>query len=220
MIPSPLWFLDRSAGEVTLLLLSAVVILGIVRSSTPAATPYLVEGLHTNLALMTIVFGGLHVLAAILDPYAGLGPPDALVPFISSYRTTWLGLGVVSAYLVAAGVFTSWPARRLPRVVWLWLHRSLYLAWTVALVHSLGTGSDARNELFLFLNVIAVVGVAVAFLCIRVAEGWRRLPRLWAALALAAVIVIVGVGVWAVEGPLQPGWAKTSGTPPSLLHSP
>ena len=220
MTPSPLWFLDRSSGEVTLILLSAVVILGIVRSSTPAVTPYLVEGVHANLALMAIVFGGIHVLSAILDPYAALGPPDALVPFISAYRGTWLGLGVLSAYLFAAGVLTSWPARRLPRAVWLWLHRSMYVAWMLAVVHSLGTGSDARNQLFLFLNVVAVVGVAVAFLGLRVAEGWRRIPVLWGALAVASLVVIVGLAVWAVDGPLQPGWARTSGTPPGLLHSP
>ena len=99
--PSPLWFLDRSAGEVTLLLMSATLIVGIVRAAMPSASPFLVEGIHVNLALLTVAFAGLHVVAAILDPYAGLGPMDALVPFVSAYRGTWLGLGVVSAYLYA-----------------------------------------------------------------------------------------------------------------------
>lgn len=219
-IPSPLWFLDRSAGEVTLLLLSAVVVLGIVRSSAPAALPYLIEGVHANLALLVLVFAGLHVVAAILDPYAGLGPPDAVVPFISAYRGTWLGLGVVSAYLYTAGVLSSWPVRRLPRPVWLWLHRSLYVAWVLALVHSLGTGTDARNDVFLFLNVLAVIAVLVAFLGLRVAEGWRRLPPLWAGLGIVALALMVGIAVWAANGPLQEGWARESGTPPGLLHSP
>jgi len=53
-----------------------------------------------------------------------------------------------------------------------------------------------------------------------VAEGWRRLPPLWAALAVVAVITVIGVGVWAAAGPLQPGWARSSGTPPGLLQSP
>ena len=218
--PSPLWFVDRSAGEVTLLLLTAVVVLGIVRSSTPRAAPQLVEGLHVNVALMAAIFAGLHVVAAILDPYAGLGPPDALVPFISAYRTTWLGLGVVSAYLYAATVVTSWPARRFSRRVWLWVHRVMYLGWVLALIHSFGTGTDARNEVFLILNVVAVVFVLVAFLGLRVAEGWRTLPALWAGLGVLAVIVVAGVAIWALSGPLQPGWARSSGTPPGLLHSP
>lgn len=218
--PSPLWFLDRSAGEVTLLLMSAVMILGIVRAAMPPALPFLVEGAHANLALLTIAFAGLHIVAALLDPFAGLGPIDALVPFLSAYRGTWLGLGVVSGYIYAVAVLTSWPARRLSRSTWVWLHRTMYLAWTLAILHSLGTGSDARNQLFLLLNVAAVAGVLVAFLGFRVAEGWTRLPPLWATLAVVAVVVVVGVAVWAVNGPLQPGWARSSGTPPGLLQSP
>ena len=217
--PSPLWFLDRSAGEVTLLLMSAVMILGIVRSAVPTGFPFLVEGAHINLALLTVAFAGLHVVAAVLDPFARMGPIDALVPFVSAYRGTWLGLGVVSGYVYAVSVAISWPARRFPRAAWVWLHRGMYVAWVLALLHSLGTGSDARNQLFLLLNVAAVAGVLVAFLAFRVAEGWSALPPVWAALAVVAVLLTVGIGVWAVEGPLQPGWARSSGTPPDLLRS-
>ncbi len=218
--PSPLWFLDRSSGEVTLLLMSVVMILGITRAALPAAYPFLIEGAHVNIALLTIAFGGLHIVAAILDPFASLGPMDALVPFVSVYRGTWLGLGVISGYLYGVAVVTSWPARRLRRAVWVWLHRTIYVAWGLALVHSLATGSDARNQLFLLLNVVAVAGVLVAFLAFRVAEGWSKLPPLWAALALVAVLTALGIGVWAASGPLQPGWARESGTPPNLLQTP
>ena len=44
-----------------------------------------------------------------------------------------------------------------------------------AVLHGLGTGTDATNELFLLLNVAAVAGVLVAFLAFRVAEGWPAL---------------------------------------------
>jgi sulfoxide reductase heme-binding subunit YedZ len=217
--PSPYWFIDRSAGEVTLLLMSAVVILGIIRASLPTTNPFLVEGLHINAALLAIGFGGLHILAAILDPFAQLGPLDALVPFVSSYRGTWLGLGVISGYLYAVAVLTSWPVRKLPRATWIWLHRTMYGAWALALIHSLATGSDARNQVFLFLNIAAVAGVVIAFLGYRVAEGWRKIPPLWATLAVVAVLATLALAVWAVNGPLQPGWARASGTPPDLLHS-
>jgi sulfoxide reductase heme-binding subunit YedZ len=215
-----LWFIDRSAGEVTLLLLTVVLILGIVRAALPAAYPFLVEGAHINVALMAALFGGLHVLAAVLDPFARLGPVDVFVPFASAYRGTWLGLGVISAYLYATAILTSWPLRRLPRASWVWLHRALYGGWALALVHSLGTGSDARNELFLLLNVAAVVGALVAFLVVRVAGGWASYPRLWGALALIGVLVTLVIGVWAANGPLQPGWARSSGTPTNLLRTP
>lgn len=216
--PSPLWFVDRSAGEVTLLLLSFTVVLGIVRSAAPALRPVLVEGAHRNLALLAGAFAAVHVLAAVIDPYAHLGALDVLVPFASAYRRTWIGLGVVSAYAYVLAAVTSWPARQLPRAVWLWVHRTMYAGWVLALLHSLGTGSDATNRLFIFLNIVAVAAVLVAFLGYRVVEGWRAMPPLWGSLAAVAVMVVVGVAVWAVNGPLQPGWARASGTPPGLLQ--
>jgi methionine sulfoxide reductase heme-binding subunit len=215
--PNPLWFVDRSAGEVTLLVMSGVVVLGIVRAASPSLRPAVVEGLHINLALLAVAFAGLHVLAAVLDPFAGLGPMDAVVPFASAYRGTWLGLGVVSAYLYAVAALTSWPARRLPRTAWRWLHRTMYGAWLLALLHSLGTGSDATNRLFLFLDLVVVAAVLVAFLAYRVAEGWQTMQPLWGLLAALAVVAVVAFTVWAVNGPMQPGWAKASGTPPGLL---
>ena len=218
-MPNLLWFVDRSAGEVTLLLLTAVVILGIARAAMPRTRPFLLEGMHVNLGLLTFAFAGLHIAAAILDPYARLGILDALVPFVSAYRSTWMGLGVVSAYLYIVAVVSSWPARRLSRAAWIWLHRGMYAAWVVAMIHSLGTGSDARNQLFLFLNLVAAAGVLMAFLGLRVAEAWPALPALWAALAAAALLTTIGLGIWAFNGPLQPGWAQASGTPPDLLHS-
>ncbi len=217
--PNALWFLDRSAGEVTLLLLTVVLILGLLRSALPAAYPFLIEGAHANIALLTVVFAGLHILAAILDPFAHLGPIDAAVPFASTYRGTWLGLGVISAYLYGSAIVISWPARRLPRSIWIWLHRLMYGAWLLAVLHSLGTGSDARNEVFLLLNLVAVVCALVAFLVIRVVEGWARFPRLWALLAVAAILIVLSLGIWAAGGPLQPGWARSSGTPSNLLRS-
>lgn len=200
--------------------MTAVVILGIVRAALPSANPFLVEGAHINIALLTIAFAGLHVLAALLDPFAHLGPIDSLVPFASAYRGTWLGLGVISGYSYAVAVLSSWPARRLGRAAWLWLHRTTYAAWVLALVHSLGTGSDVRNNVFMLLNVAAVAVVLAVFLGIRVAEGWQRLPPLWAAAALAAVVTLLALAVWAANGPLQSGWARASGTPPDLIRPP
>ncbi len=217
--PNPLWYVDRSAGEVTFLLLTAVLVLGILRASLPTLHPALVEGAHVNIAMLAVVFAGLHVLASVLDPFAGLGWVDVLVPFASAYRGAWLGLGVVSAYLYVAAILTSWPARRLPRASWLWIHRLMYGGWLVALLHSFGTGSDARNAVFLLLNLVAVGSALAVFLAVRVAEGFNRHPRWWAGMAVGGLLVVLATALWAATGPLQPGWASSSGTPANLLRS-
>jgi sulfoxide reductase heme-binding subunit YedZ len=169
--------------------------------------------------LLAIAFAALHIVAAVADPYAQMRVTDALVPFAAAYRTTWLAFGVVSGYLFAAVFVTSWPVRRLGRRAWQWLHRVAYAGWVVAVVHSLGTGSDARNPLFLALTMAAVVGVLVTFLGVRLAEQRNHRP-LSAVVGVVAILTIVVIAVWAANGPLRPGWARSSGTPPGLLHSP
>ena len=217
--PSPLWFIDRSAGEVTLLLMTGAMVVGTLRAALPSTSPAVFEGIHTNLALLTVAFAAVHIVASLLDPYAQLRVIDVLVPLASAYRPVWLGLGVVAAYLYVAAVATSWPARRWRRNPWLWLHRTMYVAWVVALLHSLGTGSDARNGLFLVLNVAAVAGALTVFIGIRILEAWPTSPKRSAVLAGLAIAVVVGLSLWAATGPLQAGWAKASGTPPELLRS-
>ena len=105
MSNSVLWYTTRGAGAVTLILLSAVVILGILstlRVQSESWPRFLTTGLHRNLALMTLVFLALHIVTAVIDPYTNLGWAAAFIPFSSYYRTVWLGLGVISFELLAA----------------------------------------------------------------------------------------------------------------------
>lgn len=217
--PSPLWFLDRSSGEVTLILLSVAVALGVVRAAHPAFFPFLIEGVHRNLTFLAIAFAALHIVAAVADPYAQLSVLDSVVPFVSAYRTTWMAFGIFSGYLFAAVLISSWPVRRFGRTAWQWLHRLAYAGWVAAVVHSLGTGSDARNPVFVVLTLTAVVGVLVTFLAVRLAEQRDHRP-LNAAIGVVAIVTIVVIAVWAANGPMRPGWARSAGTPPGLLHSP
>jgi DMSO/TMAO reductase YedYZ heme-binding membrane subunit len=172
-----------------------------------------------NVTLLAVAFAALHVVAAVADPYAQLSVLDALVPFASAYRTTWLAFGIASGYLFAVVLVSSWPVRRLGRLAWQWLHRVAYVGWVVAVVHSLGTGSDVRNPVFLALTMAAVVGVLATFLGVRLAEE-RNHRSLSAAVGVLAILTIVLIAVWAANGPMRPGWARSAGTPPGLLHTP
>jgi methionine sulfoxide reductase heme-binding subunit len=145
------WSLDRAAGEVTFLLLTATVLFAVLRSAP-----------HVDIALATVAFAAVHVASTILSEQTGLGPVDAVVPFVAAYRGTWVGLGVISAYLYVAVIVTSWPLRRLPRRWWTWLHRTIYVAWGLAIAHALGAGSDARSPVYLALDVLAVFAVVTA----------------------------------------------------------
>ena len=85
-----LWYTTRGAGAVSLVLLTAVIVLGILSALRVQAAGwprFLTTGLHRNLALMTLVFLALHIVTAVVDPFTHLGWLTAVVPFSSSYRT-------------------------------------------------------------------------------------------------------------------------------------
>src|SRR6266566_6433242 len=137
-----LWYTTRGAGAVTLILLSSVAVLGILsalRVQSARWPRFLTTGLHRNLALMTLVFLAVHIVTAVVDPFTALGWQAAVIPFSSSYRRLWLGLGVVALYLLLAIVVTSLLRPYFGQSAWRAVHWLTYLMWPVAVIHGIGT---------------------------------------------------------------------------------
>src|SRR5438105_8481227 len=159
MTNSLLWYTTRGAGAVTLILVSAVVVLGVLstlRVQSPSWPRFLTTGLHRNLALMTLVFLALHIVTAVVDPFTNLGWSAALIPFSSSYRTLWLGLGVISFELLLAIVATSLIRGFLGHRVWRAIHWLTYAAWSVGVLHAIGPGTDTWSAWMLAITAACV----------------------------------------------------------------
>ena len=170
-----LWYTTRGAGAVSLVLLSGVVVLGILsalRVQTAGWPRFLTTGLHRNLALMTLVFLALHIVTAVVDPFTHLGWLTAVVPFSSYYRTFWLGLGTIAFELLLAILVTSLARPWIGHGAWRLVHWLTYASWPIAVIHGLGTGTDAWSAWMLALTTLCVVGV-VAALGYRLAAGSR-----------------------------------------------
>lgn len=215
--PSALWYLTRGTGLVALVLLTATVALGVMTNSRwqrPGWPRFASLGLHRNISLLTVVFLAVHILTAELDTFAPVGWPAAVVPFSSTYRPLWLGLGTVAFDLLLALVVTSLLRGRLGLRAWRAVHWLAYLSWPVALIHGLGTGTDARLWWFQTLGAGCVL-VVVAVVGSRLARAPRAHVKTVGATAAAATVL--GIALWASTGPFEPGWAKRAGTPPSLL---
>ncbi len=207
-----LWYATRGTGVVALLLLTASVVLGIitsVRFETRHWPRFVVGALHRNVSLLVVVFVALHVITTVQDAFAPIHYLDAVVPFASPYRTVWLGLGAVAADLLLALVVTSLLRARLGYRVWRFVHWAAYISWPVALVHSLGTGSDARATWSIALNAVVLTTVLCA-IAWRFTAAWRTLRTAGIVAATTAVLAPAVIVLWAWRGPLQPGWAHTA----------
>ena len=172
-----LWYLTRGTGVVSLVLLTLSIVLGIVttvRWEHRNWPRWIVEGLHRNISLLVVLFIGIHVATTVMDGYAPIGWLDAVVPFRSPYRPLWLGLGALSLDMLLAVALTSIVRARLGYRLWRAVHWLAYACWPVALLHGLGTGSDARAS---WMVVTVMVSVATVVLSL----AWRlalALPRL------------------------------------------
>ncbi len=160
-----LWYLSRGTGIVTLALLSLTLVLGVTsrRQGGWLAMPrFVVAGLHRNLALLVCAFVSVHIATAIIDPYAGIHVVSAFVPFTSSYRPLWVGLGAVALDVVLAVVITSVIRVRLGVGAWRTVHWLVYPLWPVTVAHALGAGSDVRTGILTVVAALATALVAIA----------------------------------------------------------
>jgi len=176
--PKALWYLTRGSGVVSLILLTAAVVLGIttaVRWATARWPRFIVEGLHRNVSLLSIVFLCVHIATAVLDGYVPIRWIDAVVPFGSQYKPFWMGLGALAFDLLLAVAVTSLVRVRLGHQVWRAVHWLAYACWPIAVVHGVGTGSDTGQGWMQIIDLSAVAAVLAA-VCWRLAVTWPSQP--------------------------------------------
>jgi sulfoxide reductase heme-binding subunit YedZ len=82
----------------------------------------------------------------------------------------WVGLGALAFDLLLAVTVTSLLRVRIGYRTWRIVHWSAYACWPVALVHSIGTGSDTTHGWILVVDGVVLVSV-IAAAC------WRLMAR-------------------------------------------
>ena len=171
------WYVTRGSGLVALVLLTIAFVLGIptARSTDRRVAPRLVvQLLHRNASLLAVVFLAVHVATTVADSFVRIRIVDAFVPFISGYRTLWLGLGTIALDLMLAIVVTSLLRERLSYRTWRTVHLAAYGCWPIALLHGLEIGTDAGFA-WMRWAVVGCAAAAIAAVIVRVARPVRAL---------------------------------------------
>jgi ferric reductase like protein len=146
----------------------------------------------------------------LVDPFTRFGLAEVLVPFVSHYRPVWMGLGIVSLYLLLAVWLTSRLRTRIGYETWRRIHVLAYGVYAAATIHGLGTGSDTRSlwAPIVYASSVAVVGgLAARRLLVPAARGQRRRP----VLAAVGGGVMLLAATWAVAGPFAAHWGARAG---------
>lgn len=217
--PRLLWWIDRSAGLVSLVMLTVVMLLGVLATGRPgtATRPRgFVQALHRQLSLVATVLLGVHIGTAVADSFVPLQLADVAVPFRAGYRPVWIGFGTLALDLLVVLLITSLLRTRLGHTGWRTVHFAAYALWPMAVVHALGSGSDMHAGT---VHVVGLVCVALV-LC---GAGWRLVSGsgpAWVRMAgLVALLVVTATATgWASQGPLATGWAKKALPPVTAVH--
>jgi methionine sulfoxide reductase heme-binding subunit len=176
------WYLMRSTGVVSQVLLTAVMALGIATTNrwSPRSTPrFVTAALHRSISLLSVAFITVHVMTAVVDPYAVVGLVAVIVPFVGAGNPFWVGLGAISLDLIAALIVSSLLRRHLGYRAWHAIHWVAYVSWPVALAHGLGMGTDAASLWFIAVTIacIAIVSTALAWRLSNRHDGKRLEPQ-------------------------------------------
>lgn len=164
-----LWFATRSTGIIAFILLTMSVLFGIITAGNWASQrwPRLVnQGLHRTISLLTVVFLGVHIVTTVVDGYVPISWVDAFVPFTTSYKTLWVGLGVTAFDLILALAITGMLRSKINPRAWRLIHWTSYAAWLLAMIHAITTGTDRGINITIAI-IATVLVLALSFLRFR-----------------------------------------------------
>jgi len=170
------WVLARVAGLSSYAALAVALITGIALRSAVLdwiGSNRALRALHEYTTVLWIPLAVIHLLSLLLDQTARIGWLDLVVPFHSTYGTLAIGLGALSVDILLIVTVTAFFKRRMNKLVWLWLHRLAYVAFALAFLHAVLSGTDFSDPI---VSAITWATAAMLLLLALTRAIWGRLP--------------------------------------------
>jgi methionine sulfoxide reductase heme-binding subunit len=159
------WLASRASGLVALVLITASVGLGLMMAGRVMRRPGLARkfvAIHEHTALAGLIAIAVHGITLMGDSFLRPGIAGITVPFAIGYRPFFTAFGIVGGYLAAALGLSFYARKRIGPRLWRKAHRLTFGVWILALVHTIGAGTDASTPwLRTFMLATAVPIVAL-----------------------------------------------------------
>lgn len=140
------WYITRAAGWVAYFLLWFSMVWGLViptKFFERYLSPTFVVDFHEYISLLAIGFVVLHVSVLLIDQYLPFTLVQILVPFMSTYRPLWVGLGVIGAYLGLLVTITFYLRKRIGQKRFKSIHTLSIVGYLSVVLHAFFAGSDS-----------------------------------------------------------------------------
>lgn len=169
---NPLWYTTRSTAIVAFVLITAGTVLGVASTQRALASRtwprFATQALHRNVTVLGMVFVLVHVITTVADSYVNVGVSAVIIPFASGYRTLDVTLGTIAFDLLLLVAATGFLRVRMTEPVWRWIHRSAYVAWPLAMLHFISTGTDGGFGKWGFWLAMLAAAAVIAAAVLRV----------------------------------------------------
>jgi DMSO/TMAO reductase YedYZ heme-binding membrane subunit len=167
-------FMLYYAGVFALIGLTASVGVGLVATDRILMTPghrVMAQAVHRAVSFGALAFLVIHIVTEILAQRAHV--IDAFIPFLSPYRTFYIGLGTIASDLILLIIVTSIIRKRFTAhgKAWRWraIHYCSYLAFVFGVLHGLLGGRAAKPYVdwsYGFAIALTALALVVRFLAI------------------------------------------------------
>jgi hypothetical protein len=162
------------AGVFALIGLTGSVMVGLLATDRIVMTPghrVMAQAVHRAVSFGALTFLVIHIVTEILAQRVHV--IDAFIPFLSPFRTFYIGLGTIASDLILLIVITSILRKRFTAhgKAWRWraIHYASYAAFVFGVLHGLLGGRAAKPYVdwsYGFAIALTALGLAVRFLAI------------------------------------------------------
>ncbi len=180
--PQTTWFITRSAGWVSYLLVWLSVVWGLVlptRLFSSFLSPTFSFDFHEYISLLSIGFLILHIGVLMFDKYLPYTWAQILLPFLSPYRPLWVGIGVLAFYLSILVTITFYMRTRIGPKAFKSIHLTSFLAYFGATLHAFFSGTDSTlgAAMLIYLGTFLSVVFLSTYWAVAAWQGKNRLAQ-------------------------------------------
>ena len=171
------WYVSRAAGLTAFVLLTLNVWLGLMvhtRALDWLMARWRSFDLHRFTAFLALAFLALHVFSLLGDHFIGYSLSGLLIPFVSPYRPIWVSVGIVSFYLLLIVTASFYVRRWIGYRTWRILHYVTFVAFVLALMHGILSGSDSPQVWAIALYWVTAMLTSALMIWRFTAESRRR----------------------------------------------
>jgi predicted ferric reductase len=140
------WYVTRASGLTGYFLLWLSMVWGFAIPTgliKPVLENVFSYDFHEHLSLLGLGFILIHIIVLLFDKFVPFSLLQLLIPFTDPYRPLWVGLGIVSFYLLLLVTFTFYLRQRIGAKTFRSIHVLSLVSYLGTTLHGLFAGTDS-----------------------------------------------------------------------------